>query len=94
MRILLIASFINNGLRYTNANLLSAMGQVKYNMFVSITGMVVQVTVNLFVIPRHGMMGIAYTSVGVYALMAMFLFGIFYVTIFQKQFLIEINFGL
>lgn len=85
MRILLIASFINNGLRYTNANLLSAMGQVKYNMFVSITGLVVQVTVNLFVIPRHGMMGIAYTSVGVYALMAMFLFGIFYVKYFRRE---------
>ena len=85
MRVLLIASFINNGLRYTNAHLLSSMGQVKYNMAVSFGGVVLQVLCNYFVIPRYGAMGIAYTSVLVYSLMTIALLIIFYKKYFQNK---------
>ncbi len=70
MRILLLAAFFNCGLRYTTANLLAAMGQIKYNMTVSVLGMVLQVAINLFVVPRFGAMGVAATSCGVYLFMA------------------------
>lgn len=77
MRILLISSFCNCGLRYTTANLLAAMGRIKYNMMVSVLGMVLQVSMNLFMIPRYGTTGVAYTSCVVYLMMAAVLFVVF-----------------
>lgn len=77
MRILLLASFFNCGLRYTTANILAAMGQVKYNMIVSIIGMVLQLGINIKVIPVFGAEGVAITSCVVYALMAVLLLIIF-----------------
>lgn len=73
MRLLLLAAFFNCGLRYTTANLLAAMGQIKYNMIVSSIGMALQVGINIFVVPRYGAMGIAVTSCFVYLFMAGFL---------------------
>jgi O-antigen/teichoic acid export membrane protein len=78
MRVLLIASFINNGIRYTNAHLLSSMGQIKYNMYVSLGGVLLQIGINLWSIPRYGAMGLAYTSITVYSLMALALIVVFY----------------
>ena len=77
MRVLLLAAFINCGLRYTTANLLAAMGQVKYNMRVSAAGMALQVGVNLYMVPRYGAMGVAATSCIVYFMMAAVLLGVF-----------------
>lgn len=77
MRLLLIAAFINSGLRFTTANLLAAMGQIKYNMVISIIGIVIQVIVNFQVIPTYGVKGVAYTSIIVYALMTIMLFVVF-----------------
>lgn len=77
MRLLLISAFINSGLRFTTANLLSAMGQVKYNMIISFIGVILQVVVNFQVIPIFGVKGIAYTSIIVYTLMSLALFIIF-----------------
>ena len=77
MRILLVASFFNCGLRYTTANILAAMGQVKYNMFVSLFGMIAQVFINIMIIPLYGVIGLAITSCIVYAGMALVLFYLF-----------------
>ena len=77
MQTLLLAAFFNCGLRYTTANLLAAMGQVKYNMIVSAAGMVLQVGINIFMVPRFGAMGVAVTSCVVYLLMAVSLLIIF-----------------
>ena len=77
MRVLLLAAFFNCGLRYTTANLLAAMGQIKYNMTVSAVGMALQVGINLFMIPRYGVMGVAATSCAVYLTMAAVLFVVF-----------------
>ncbi|MDD2361549.1 MAG: oligosaccharide flippase family protein [Oscillospiraceae bacterium] len=85
MRVLLIAAFINNGIRYTNAHLLSSMGQVKYNMYISLAGVLLQVAVNLVVIPHFGAMGVAFTSVGVYSLMAIALIIVFYKKYFRNN---------
>lgn len=78
LQLLTIAAFINNGLRYTTANILAAMGQVKYNMIVSISGIILQVSMNCLMIPRFGAYGVAYTSMGVYLFMAVVLYLVFY----------------
>lgn len=85
MRVLLIAAFINNGLRYTNAHLLSSMGQIKYNMYISFGGVLLQVLLNLWMIPHYGALGVAYTSVGVYSLMAVALILVFYNKYFKNE---------
>lgn len=77
MRLLLIAAFANCGLRFTSANLLAAMGQIKYNMVISFIGVVAQIGINIFMIPRFGAMGAAYTSIVVYTFMALLLFIVF-----------------
>ncbi len=77
MQLLLLAAFFNCGLRYTTANLLAAMGQVKYNMLVSAIGMALQIGLNLWIIPIYGVMGVAFTSCIVYFFMAVVLLILF-----------------
>lgn len=84
MRVLLLATFFNCGLRYTTANLLAAMGKIKYNMIVSAVGMAFQIGINLFMVPRFGVMGVAVTSCVVYLFMAVVLLSIFIVKYFLK----------
>ena len=78
MRLLLLAAFFNCGLRYTTANILAAMGQVKYNMIISAIGMILQIIINLIIVPHYAAMGIATTSCIVYLFMAASLMIIFY----------------
>lgn len=85
MRVLLLAAFFNCGLRYTTANLLAAMGKIKYNMIISAGGMILQIAVNLLVIPRYGMMGVAATSCIVYLFMAVVLFAMFVRQYYGKE---------
>lgn len=74
MQVLTIGSIINNGLRYTTANIFAAMGQIKYNMIVSIMGIVLQIIFNLYTIPRFGIYGTAITGILTYSIMAIILF--------------------
>ena len=85
MRLLLLAAFFNCGMRYTCANLLAAMGQVKYNMIVSAIAIVLQVAINLAVIPRYGAMGVAATSCIIYLFMAIALLAVFLWRYFRKN---------
>lgn len=78
MKLLLIAAFINCGLRYTTANILAAMGDIKYNMVVSFAGIIAQILLNWKLIPRFGIYGVAYTSIACYSIMASILFIVFY----------------
>jgi O-antigen/teichoic acid export membrane protein len=78
MRILLVAAFINCAIRYTNANLLAAMGQIKYNLIISIIGILLQIIINLNIIPRYGAFGLAYTSIAVYFIMSIMLIIVFF----------------
>lgn len=77
MRILLLAAFFNCGLRYTTANILAAMGLVKYNMWVSLLGIIAQMGINIIVIPVYGVTGMAITSCTIYAGMAFLLLYLF-----------------
>lgn len=77
MRILLLAAFLNCGLRFTTANLLAAMGEVKYNMIVSGIGMAMQIAINLYAAPIYGVISVTITSCVVYAFMAVALLVVF-----------------
>ncbi|WML46681.1 oligosaccharide flippase family protein [Neobacillus sp. PS3-34] len=77
MRLLLVAALINSIFRYTSANLLASMGEIKSNMLISIFGMCLQIIINLILIPKYGELGAAVTSILVYSLMALSLFIIF-----------------
>jgi len=77
MRVLLVAAFFNSGIRYTSANLLASMGQIKYNMSISIVGMVLQIVLDIWLIGKFKAMGVAISSCIVYAFMAISLFIIF-----------------
>jgi len=81
MRILLLAAFLNCGLRYTVANILAAMGKVKYNMIVSTIGILLQLGLNIKIVPVYGAVGVATTSCIVYGCMAIIL-----LTVFIKQY--------
>ncbi|MBR3031870.1 MAG: oligosaccharide flippase family protein [Clostridiales bacterium] len=85
MWVLLIAAFINNGLRFTTANLLAAMGKIRANMIVSGCGMVLQVILDIIVIPIYGVMGVAVCSCIEYMLMAIALFVYFYKQYYKKN---------
>ncbi|PNV67189.1 oligosaccharide flippase family protein [Enteroscipio rubneri] len=74
MNLLLVTAFVTNGLRYTTANLLAAMGKIRVNMFVSFSGMVCQIVLNFILIPLFGVYGAAYTSIMVYSFMAIAVF--------------------
>jgi O-antigen/teichoic acid export membrane protein len=68
---LLMVAFVTNGLRFTSANLLAAMGKIRVNMIVSFAGTVGQIVLNLLLIPEFGVYGAAMTSIVVYSAMAM-----------------------
>ena len=77
MRVLLLAAFINSGLRYTCANLLASMGEVKYNMIVSCIGIVIQLVLDIIFIPRIGTMAVGISNCVVFAFMSIVLFAVF-----------------
>ena len=53
------------------------MGQVKNNMIISIFGVIMQLSLNLILIPAYGVVGLAITSIIVYSLMAFALLLVF-----------------
>lgn len=77
MILLTVAALINSGLRYTTANLLSAMGDVKYNMYISAAGIILQIVLDVIFIPLYGVMSVPIINCIVYFLMAICLFFIF-----------------
>lgn len=78
MRMLLVASFFNNGIRSTTANILSATGVQKMNLIVAAGGMVLQIVLDVLLIPRYGGMGVAVSSSIVYLSMSIALVIVFY----------------
>ena len=73
MRILLIASFMNNGIRVTVANILSAIGKQGINLIVAGIGIAVQVGLDILLLSVWGAQGVAVSSSVVYLLMGSFL---------------------
>lgn len=84
MRILLLAAFLNSGIRYTSANILAAMGKIKYNMAVSAIGMVILIILDFVLTPKFGYYGVAAANCFVYLIMGISLF-----IIFQRNYLHE-----
>lgn len=84
MRILLFGAFLNSGLRYTIANILAAMGEIKYNMIISIIGVITQVLLDIFLIPQMGMYGAATANCIAYGVMSLYLLFIFCRLYFKK----------
>ena len=77
MRGLLIAAFLNNGIRYTCANILAAMGEIKYNMIVSGLGIFAQIVLDVLLIPRIGVMAVAISNCIVFLMMGITLLIVF-----------------
>ena len=73
MRVLLVASFFNNGIRASIANILSATGMQKSNLAVAVVGIVLQVVIDILLIPRYGGIGVAISSSFVYISMSIML---------------------
>lgn len=77
MRVLLIAAYCNSGLRSITANVLAAMGQIKYNMIISFIGTAAQIVLDIILVQRFQEMGIAVSSCIVFFLMALSLLIVF-----------------
>lgn len=77
MNVLIVGQLINSVFRYSPANLLSAMGKVKINTFVSLGGVILQIVLNVLLIPKYGVFGVAITSIIVFTLLSLILNGIF-----------------
>ena len=77
MRVLLIAAYCNSGLRAITANVLTAMGQVKYNMIISFCGLVLQIFLDIIFVQRFQSMGIAFACCIVFCSMALALLIVF-----------------
>jgi len=70
MRALLVGSFINSGIRFVSANILSALGEVKYNLIVSGIGIVLQLVLDAVLIPIIGEMAVAVVNCLIYLFMS------------------------
>ena len=77
MRVLIIGCFVDAALRYPVTNIMAAMGQVRYNMIVAGSGFILQLILNIILIPRMGAYAIAVNSIIVHALMAAAIFAVF-----------------
>lgn len=77
MRLLLIPCFINCGLRVITANALSAMGEVRYNLGISFVGLVLEIILDLLLIPNYGLIGVVIAASITYSIMTILLFIIF-----------------
>lgn len=84
MTILLVGAFLNSGIRYTVANILGAMGMISYNMKISIGGVILQILLDVLLIPRIGAYGAAISNCIVYALMSIALLLVFAKKFFWK----------
>lgn len=85
MRVLTIGAILNAGPRYTNANILAALGRIKFNMYVSLGAVIVQIIANIAVVPQYGAMGIATVSMLLYACMAVALSIVFYLKVYKTH---------
>lgn len=77
MRVLLIGAIINSGFRAITANILAALGLVKYNLIISFIAICMLIPLDLILIPQFGNMGAAISDICVFSFMAIYLFVIF-----------------
>ncbi|MBP5403015.1 MAG: oligosaccharide flippase family protein [Treponema sp.] len=63
MRLLLIAALFDAGIRYPTAHLLTSMNKIKYNMIVSVIGIVLQLIFAVLFAYHYGVIGIAAANI-------------------------------
>lgn len=81
MNLLLISAIINGSLRYTIANILAAVGLIKYNLIASVIGIICQFIFSFLLVPSLKATGTAITEIIVYSIMSLVLF-----ILFRKRF--------
>lgn len=74
MRWLIVGTFVDTALRFPSANILASVGKIRANMLVAFFGFVSMTLLNLWLIPKYGAYGIAYSTIIVQFGMAMVLF--------------------
>ena len=74
MRLLIAGCFIETAFRFPTANILASIGKVKYNMIISAAGLLLEIALDIYLIPKYGAFGIAYAAIVVRSLMALALF--------------------
>lgn len=70
MQILTISSFINSALRFPTANILASVGKIKINLVSAVIGVITQIILDLLVVNKFGILGIAFVNILVYSLMS------------------------
>ncbi len=83
MNLLLISAVINGSFRYTTANIFAAMGMIKYNMIVSVIGILCQFIFSYLLVPKYNSIGTAMVEVIVYTIMSIVLI-IFFIYRYRK----------
>ena len=78
MQLLTISSSINSGIRYPVANLLAAMGKVKYNMLIALLGVCIQIVMNIIFIPILGTVGTIVANIIAHSIMSCLLIFTFF----------------
>lgn len=77
MRLLIVSGLVENVLRYPIANILAAIGKVKYNMMVAAGGFVIRVILNIIFIPKYMGYAVAGNAIVSQLLMSIVLFYFF-----------------
>ena len=85
MRFMLIPAFLNATFRYTIANILSSMGKTKYNLVSGIIGVIIQVLLDIILIPKIGVYGTVYSNIVAYVVMSSILFVATYKLYYKEQ---------
>lgn len=70
MRLLVIGMFIENAFRQPTANILAAIGKVKYNMVISVMGLLLQIVLDIVLIPVMGVYAVPIATVVVRSAMS------------------------
>lgn len=81
MNWLLVAHFVDAGIKSVTGGLLAAMGYAKENMIIFICGFLLQIVLALMIIPRYGTIGLAISNIFTYSIMATSL-----ILVFAKKF--------
>lgn len=81
MELLLVVGFVNSVFRGPMANILSAVGKVKYNLYVSLMGLLLQIVFDIILIPIFGIWGVIFSNLTAYLMMTIVL-----LIIFNKQY--------
>lgn len=85
MRLLLISAFFDGGIRYPTSNLLASMNKIRYNMMVSVLGIILQLILATYLVSKYSVFGIAIANIVVQIFMAVLINLLFFYYFFIKN---------